>query len=118
MAHITIVLDTIDPADDEFIARLFGATPATPAPKVTKATKAAPKVTEPADPTPEPAEDLIAPAPGPVAADLREQAVHKATELVTTGQSQKVRDALASQSAKRVSDLTDGQLEAFLAALV
>ena len=60
---------------------------------------------------------ITEPTPKPSAADLREQAVHKATELVTTGQSQRVRDALGSLGAKRVSDLKDDQLEGFLVAV-
>lgn len=87
----------------------FRGTPSAPA-------KAAPAKAAPAKAAakaaPEPEVDLLGGGE-----DLREQAVLMATELVTTGQSQKVRDALAAAGAKRVSDLADGQLAAFLAAV-
>ena len=87
--------------------------PAKVAPKVKAPTPAAevfPAHTQPAL-IPEPREAL----PGSVS--LREQAKTVATELVTTGQSQRVRDALGEFGAKRVSDLKDDQLEAFLVAV-
>lgn len=121
MAIVTVVLDTSVPQDKEALTKLFGSdfvsvaekepevtvVQHTPAPKApTKAKATPPPVKEP-----EP-EDLISGGP-----DLREQAVQKATELVTSGKSAAVREALGSLGAKRVSDLADDQLEAFLASL-
>lgn len=121
MAIVNIQLDTSVPEDKEALAQLFGSdrvaekTPEvtvvqhTPAPKA-KATPPPAKKPEPVKE--EPVEDLISGGP-----DLREQAVQKATELVTSGKSAAVREALSGLGAKRVSDLADDQLEAFLATL-
>lgn len=120
MAIVNIQLDTSVPEDKEALAQLFGSdfvrvaekTPEvvvvqhTPAPKAEPKTKATPPIKE-SEP-----EDLISGGP-----DLREQAVQKATELVTSGKSAAVREALSGLGAKRVSDLADDQLEAFLASL-
>ena len=123
MALVTIVLDTTDPADKQALTQLFGSDfvkVADKEPAVTvvrheapaaKAKAATPKP-KPEPVKEEPAEDLISGGP-----DLREQAVQKATELVTSGKSATVREALGTLGAKRVSDLADDQLEAFLAAV-
>jgi len=90
----------------------LGGTLPTPAAEVFKA------VAEEVFPAvPSPASDTDRREALPYSGARREQAVHKATELVTTGQSQRVRDALGLTGAKRVSDLKDDQLEAFLAAV-
>lgn len=125
MALVTIVLDTTDPADKQALTQLFGSDfvkVADKEPAVTVVRHEAPAAKAPAKaaapkPKPEPvkeepAEDLISGGP-----DLREQAVQKATELVTGGKSATVREALGTLGAKRVSDLADDQLEAFLAAV-
>ena len=123
MAIVTVVLDTSVPQDKEALTKLFGSdfvsvaekepevtvVQHTPAPKAPTKAKATPPPVK--EPEPEP-EDLISGGP-----DLREQAVQKATELVTSGKSAAVREALGSLGAKRVSDLADDQLEAFLASL-
>ncbi|HOY80546.1 MAG TPA: hypothetical protein PLB92_00265 [Rhodoglobus sp.] len=123
MALVTIVLDTTDPADKQALTQLFGSDfvkVADKEPAVTvvrheapaaKAKAATPKP-KPEPVKEEPAEDLISGGQ-----DLREQAVQKATELVTGGKSATVREALSALGAKRVSDLADDQLEGFLAAV-
>ena len=126
MAIVNIQLDTSVPEDKEALTQLFGSdfvkvadkepavtvvrheAPAAPAAK--KATPPPAKKPEPVKE--EPVEDLISGGP-----DLREQAVQKATELVTSGKSATVREALSALGAKRVSDLADDQLEGFLAAV-
>lgn len=122
---ITIQLDTNESQQDaDFWAELISggavklAAPesvAKPAQVAAPEPKAVPKPKAPAKPA-APVQEAPAAAEEP-AADLRETAVQKATELVTTGQSQKVRDTLAGIGVKRVSDLADDQLEGFLAAL-
>lgn len=123
MAIVNIQLDTSVPEDKEALTQLFGSDfvkvadkePAVTvvrheAPAAPAAKKATAKKPEPVKE--EPVEDLISGGP-----DLREQAVQKATELVTSGKSATVREALSALGAKRVSDLADDQLEGFLAAV-
>lgn len=129
MAVVTIVLDTSVPQDKEALTQLFGPDFA----KVASSSKEEVKVVQHTPPAKDPEKvaappkTKAAPKPPPRAeawedlisggADLREQAVQKATELVTSGKSSAVREALAGLDAKRVGDLADDQLEAFLAAL-
>lgn len=80
----------------------------------TPSAKAAPAKAKPAAPAKAAPEEVDLLGGGE---DLREKAVLMATELVTTGRSQEVRDALTAAGAKRVSDLGNGQLAAFLAAV-
>lgn len=88
-----------------------------PEPAPTKPAKAAskpkpepePEVEEPAE---EPEEDLIS-GDAPTMSD----AVAAATELVSDGKAALVKEALASVGAKRVSELAEGDIAAFLAAL-
>lgn len=85
----------------------------TPAPaKATPAKKAAPAKAAPAKPAPEPVEDLLG-GDGPTMAD----AVAAATQLVSTGQQQKVKDALTAVGAKRVSEIAEDQIAIFIDAL-
>lgn len=93
----------------------------TPTPAPAKATPA-PKKAAPA-PTPEPvveeagaeaeaeAEDLVGGAP------TMADAVSAATVLVSSGGAAKVKEALASVGAKRVSEMQESDIPAFLAAL-
>lgn len=123
---VRIDFDSSDPADNAALSRLFGVVTSpvvsvttavaeepvkapAPAPKAAAKPKATPKA-EPVVETP--AEDDLLGGSDPAA--LREQAVQKATELVTSGQSAKVREALTGFGVKRVSDLADDQLEGFL----
>lgn len=117
--EIVITLNTDNPEDAKFWANLLkggeanaaAQAPETPAPAPKAAAK--PKAAAPKpEPAPAPAEDLVEGS-----AELREQVVNVATELVSKGQSAKVREALAALEAKRVSDLGDDQLEAFLTAV-
>lgn len=88
--------------------------PEAPAPTPAKAPakKAAPAKAAPAKPAPEPVEDLLG-GDGPTMAD----AVAAATQLVSTGNQQKVKDALAAVGAKRVSEIAEDQIALFLETL-
>ncbi len=128
MALVTVQLNTEVPEEKAALAQLFGggfvaavqntAAPVTvpsqvpaPAPKA----KVTPKVTPKPEPVvEEPAEDLLG---GVDYAAQRQASIDAATVLVTNGEQQKVKDALASLSVKRVGELADHQLEAFLAAV-
>lgn len=90
-----------------------------PAPK--KAAKPAKKAAAKPAPEPEPepedddeGEDLLG---GEDDAPTMDDAVARATELVGKGKSAQVKAALAEVGVKRVSDLSDDQVPAFLAAL-
>ena len=88
---------------------------AKPAPKATA--KAAPVAEEAPEVPDEPAdeadaeEDLLGGAP------TLEDAVAKATELVSSGQTATVKAALAAVGAKRVSEVKANQVQAFIDAL-
>lgn len=76
---------------------------AAPAKKATKAKKADP------EPEPEPDEDDAAPT--------MSDAVAAATQLVSSGEASKVKAALTAVGAKRVSEMKDEDIPAFLAHL-
>lgn len=129
--EITITLSTpLSDGDREILAALAGQTvsvelaetePENPARAPRKST--APKATEPEDDAkPAPAKKAAAKkAPAKPADDgdddLMSQAVSRATELVSSGQAPKVKAALATVGAKRVSELTAKTLPDFLSAL-
>lgn len=91
---------------------------AAPAPAPEKPVEAAPEPVE-AKPEPEaapavdePEEDLVGGSPVTM-----KDAVARATELVSSGKSAAVREALAKFNAKRVSDVADDDLAGFVAEL-
>lgn len=86
-----------------------------PAKKAEPAKKAAAPKAEPApapEPEPEPEAEPVA-SSGATLTD----AVEAATKLVSEGKAAKVKAALAEAGAKRVSELAEGDIPAFLAAL-
>jgi hypothetical protein len=84
-----------------------------PEPEPAKPAKAAKKAAKPEPaPEPEPEEDLVG-GDGPTMAD----AVARATVLVSEGGAAKVKEALATVGAKRVSEMAESDIPAFLAAL-
>lgn len=124
MAKITIQLDTEYGEDNDLIARLFGvapkavqishAAPASPVPAAPQAPAPAPKAAPQPKAEPvveEPVEDLLG---GEDFEALRKRAVDAATVLVSKTRSADVREILTGLGAKRVGDLTDEQLEAFV----
>lgn len=128
MAQLTVTLPLSD-EDHKLLASLLNeqtepSQPAAEAPKRTRRTKAEPKVAEPeetpAETVTEPAdeEDVIGGSDddddeGPTLED----AVAKATALAADGKLAKVKAALAAVGAKRVSQLENDQIAAFLAEL-
>jgi hypothetical protein len=92
--------------DREILALVTGTT-AAPA-KTTAAKKTAPAKPEPES---EAEDDLLGSTP------TMADAVALATKLVSAGDSQKVKDALAEAGAKRVSELAEDKIAAFVAAL-
>jgi hypothetical protein len=124
---IDLHLDTNDPADAKLIDQLFGrataqttpTTQATPAsapevPKPPKKAAAAPKPPLAAVPDPEPEPEVETTAEGGY---TQQDAVRIATDLVSAGNSAKVKDALAAVGAKRVSEVGEDQLPEFIDAL-
>jgi heme-binding NEAT domain protein len=115
-----IIIDTanLSDLDRAMLAFLAGdpeeATEPEPEPEPEPVKKAtATKKTAPAKKAePEPEEDLVG-GSAPVMAD----AVAAATQLVSSGQAAKVKSALAEVGAKRVSEMSDDDIPAFLAAL-
>jgi len=107
---IAISFDPNDPADVEFVNSLLAAGDApAPAPKKAAAKKTAAK----ADPEPEPEEaeeETEAESNGPTL----EQAVERATELVSEGRAADVKGALAKFNVRRVSELAEDQVAEFL----
>lgn len=128
--HITIQLDSTDSADWAAFQRLAAlnsdvtvvqSTPAAPAAPA----KAAPRKAAPAkvEPTPEPEPEAPA-AEEPEDEDVLgggaptvSDAIARATEMVSNGQTSKVKAALAVVKAKRVSEVTDKTVAAFMTAL-
>lgn len=109
--QITIDTNNLSELDINMLAFLAGGTEETEAepdeaPAPVKAAKKAAKV------APEPEEDLVG-GDGPTMAD----AVAAATVLVSEGGAAKVKAALATVGAKRVSEMDEGDIPAFLAAL-
>lgn len=105
-------LDNLSDLERQVLATaLEGTVATTEKPKPKPAKKAQPK----SAPEPEPEEedeDLLG-DDGPTMKD----AVAKATELVSGGDAAKVKSALADLGVKRVSELKDGDIPAFLSAL-
>jgi hypothetical protein len=118
--QLTLDTSALTEIDRKIIALLHGGeAPASNgnghAPKAEKAAPA-PK----AEPKAKPAEKTEEPAEAPAAEEggaTMEQAVEAATKLVSTGNAAKVKAALAEVGAKRVSELAEGDIPAFLAAL-
>lgn len=82
-------------------------------PKATKAPKAEPKPAPAAEPEPADEDLLGGGDPAPTMSD----AIAAATELVSSGGAAKVKAALAEVGVKRVSELPEGDITKFLAAL-
>lgn len=104
---IAISFDPTDATDVEYVQSLLAGetveeAPA-PAPKKAPAKKAKPA------PEPEPEEEATG--------VTLEDAVARATELVSEGRAAEVKGALATFDVKRVSELDESQVEAFLEAL-
>lgn len=105
---IAVSFDPTDESDLEWVRNLLNnpeesEAPAKPAPKKSAA-KAKPA------PEPEPEEEA---SDGPTLED----AVARATELVSEGRAADVKGALQNFGVKRVSELEESQVEAFLEAL-
>lgn len=129
--QITIDTNNLSDLDRKVLGLLVGGedTPSKPTkaaaePKKTEPkAKAAPAPEKPVEAAPEPEE-----APEPEAEEPEEDlvggstvtmkdAVARATELVSSGKSAAVREALAKFNAKRVSDVADEDLAGFVAEL-
>lgn len=123
--HIAFNTSELTDQDRAVLRALLGDAPAA----APKAEKPAPAKAAPA-PKPEPVKEPEpvqeeAPAEPEAEDDLlggdevvtRADAVAAATKLVTSGEQAKVKDALASVGAKRVSEVADDKLAAFVAAL-
>ena len=89
--------------------------PAKPEPKKSEPKKSEPKAEEPAEaPAEEPEEDLV----GGEKPKTMSDAITAATELVSSGNAAKVKEALAKVGdVKRVSELKEDQIQKFLKAL-
>lgn len=93
--------------------------PAAPAAKANGDTKKAAAKAAPAPVVEEPDEDLLGggDAPEPTDGPTMTDAVARATTLVSEGGAAKVKEALATVGAKRVSEMDEKDIPAFLAAL-
>lgn len=120
--QITITLDTdnLTPGQQVALGSLVGAaegtTVETPAPKAApapaaKKTAAKAPAKDP-EPTPEPAEDTDEDA-----SPTLEDAVALATKMVSNGEAKKVKAALTDVGAKKVSEIPEGKVSEFVAAL-
>lgn len=117
-----IIIDTasLSELDIAMLAFLAGQEPAeepaeeapTPEPAKKAPKKAAPKKAEP-EPEPEPEDEDLVGGEAPTMSD----AVAAATKLVSSGKAAEVKAALATVNAKRVSEIQEGDIAAFLAAL-
>jgi len=129
---VQITLDTSNPADNAALDRLFNSgTPTTTTTVVSDAPVAAPQAPAPAPkaaakpkPQPkvepvveEPAEDLLGGEDAVDYAALRKAAVDAATVLVSSEGPARLKEALTGIGAKRVSEVPDEKLEAFIAAI-
>lgn len=112
MATVTIQFDTSEDISGLIAALSGGSAPAAPAeaakPAATKTAKAAAKPAAAAE-----ADDAPAAAEGPTLDD----AIERATTLVSEGKAAQVKAALTSVGAKRVSELTDKTIGGFMDAL-
>lgn len=132
MALVTVQLNTDVPEEKAALTQLFGGgfvaavqkttAPVTvpseapaPAPKAAAKPKPQPKVETPPPAPEEPAEDLL--GDGPDYAALRKAAVDAATVLVSSEGPARLKEALTGIGAKRVSEVPDEKLEAFIAAI-
>lgn len=126
--NITITIDgPLTEEDRTILAALAGQAVATvtleatePAPRTRRAAKPAPPADDADDDNdtePTPPKTRAKKAPAADDDDLMANAVKRATELVSNGQAPKVREALATVGAKRVSELTTKTLPDFLTAL-
>lgn len=111
--QVTFDTANLSDLDKQVLAVLSGgatapapAAPATPAPKASKAAPAK------AEPTPTPA-----PAAEENGAVTMEDAVKLATKLVSGGDAAKVKEALGKVGAKRVSEIPEDKVAAFVASL-
>lgn len=96
--QITIDTDNMSAQDLELLRVLVGAEPTEAAPATTSKSKAKPAAAKAEEPE------------GP---DLS-VAVAKATELVSAGETARVKDALKQVGVSRVSELTEDQVQTFL----
>jgi hypothetical protein len=116
--QITIDTNNVTELDAAVLRLVLGTDPAPaaskPAPAKAAPAKAAPAKAAPAKAEPEaaPDEDLLG-TDGPTMAD----AVAAATLLVSSGSAAKVKEALASVDAKRVSEVPEDKIAEFIAAL-
>jgi hypothetical protein len=106
--------------DQKIIAALhehFGGSPAAAAPAksapAAAAPKAAAKPAAKAEPEPEPE----APAETATSGATMQDAVDAATDMVANGKAGKVKEVLTSLGVKRVSELSEDQIQAFLDAV-
>ena len=130
--QITIDTNNLSDLDRKVLGLLTGSedTPAKPTKAAAEPKKAAPKA-KPAEAAPAPEKPVEA-APEPEEAPAVDEpeedlvggstvtmkdAVARATELVSSGKSAAVREALAKFNAKRVSDVADEDLAGFVAEL-
>lgn len=116
--HVTVVFDTNDANDLAYLKQLLGtetdAAPAAPATATRAPRKAAAKATATL-----PEEDTSAPATeddGAQEVSLSD-AVKMATEMINSGDSDKVKAALSAVGVAKVSVMKADQVPAFLAAL-
>ena len=117
--HVTVVFDTNDANDLAYLKQLLGtetdAAPAAPA----AATRAPRKATAKATATPPEEDTTAAPATeddGAQEVSLSD-AVKMATEMINSGDSDKVKAALSAVGVAKVSVMKADQVPAFLAAL-
>jgi hypothetical protein len=108
--------------DQKIIAALhehFGGSPAAAAPAksapAAAAPKAAAKPAAKAEPEPEPEPE--APAETATSGATMQDAVDAATDMVANGKAGKVKEVLTSLGVKRVSELSEDQIQAFLDAV-
>lgn len=111
--QITFNTEDLSATDKQILALLAGSAEAPAAPASKPASKpATAKPAAKAEPTPEaePAEDTPASEGGAT----MEDAVALATSMVSTGKAAKVKEALAAVGAKRVSEIAEDQIQAFI----
>lgn len=115
--HISInTEDGLSASDIRVLKALIGETETFAAPVKEQAEKPTPAKKAPAkkaEPEPE-EEDLVG---DKQAVRTKEDAIKKATELVSQGKTPQVKKALAAVGAKKVSEIQEDQVEEFFAAL-
>lgn len=124
--QITLTIDTAAPLSeqDRAILRVIAedGTPALPTPAekpapVAKKAAPAPAKASPAKATKAPEPDVEEDEDASDDAPTKQDAVDRATELVSTGKAAQVKAALNAAGVKRVSELKDADIPAFLDAL-